>query len=77
MTRLLALAAVAVGVGPDAGGVLLGHAEQESELIVLRPERHTLLTVVAGTVIGMPALTAAWRAVIWPVPAPSTWPMKT
>ena len=26
------------------------------------PERHTLLTVVAGTVIGMPAFTAAWRA---------------
>ena len=25
-----------------------------------------MLTVVAGTVIGMPALTAAWRAVIWP-----------
>ena len=32
------------------------------------PERHTLLTVIAGTVIGMPAFTAAWRAVIWPWP---------
>ena len=38
----------------------------------LRPERHTLLTVVAGTVMGMPALAAAWRAVICPVPACST-----
>ena len=28
------------------------------------PERQTLLIVIAGTVIGMPALTAAWRAVI-------------
>src|SRR5438067_162127 len=26
------------------------------------PERHTLLTVIAGTVIGMPALTAARRS---------------
>jgi hypothetical protein len=42
-----------------------------------RPDRHTLLTVSAGTVIGMPALTAAWRAVIWPAPACSTWPMIT
>ena len=41
------------------------------------PERQTLLTVVAGTVMGMPARTAAWRAVIWPVPAPSTWPIIT
>ncbi len=45
--------------------------------MVLSPDRQTLLTVVAGTVIGMPALTAAWRAVIWPVPARRTWPMKT
>jgi len=28
------------------------------------PDRHTLLTVVAGTDIEIPALTAAWRAVI-------------
>ena len=25
------------------------------------PDRHTLFRVIAGTVIGMPALTAAWR----------------
>ena len=31
------------------------------------PERHTLLMRRSpGTVIGMPAFTAAWRAVIWP-----------
>ena len=36
--------------------------------MALSPDRQTLLTVVAGTVIGMPALTAAWRAVIWPGP---------
>ncbi|SCE18225.1 hypothetical protein GA0115240_14223 [Streptomyces sp. DvalAA-14] len=41
------------------------------------PDRHTLLTVSAGTLIGMPALTAAWRAGICPVPAWSTWPMIT
>jgi hypothetical protein len=32
--------------------------------IVFRPERHTLLMVLAGTVIGMPPCTAAWRAPI-------------
>jgi hypothetical protein len=42
-----------------------------------RPDRHTLFTVSAGTVIGMPALTAAWRAVICPAPACSTCPMIT
>ena len=35
---------------------------------MLSPERQTLLTVVAGTDIGMPAFAAAWRAVIWPWP---------
>lgn len=30
------------------------------------PDRHTLLTVSAGTFIGMPALIAACRAGIWP-----------
>jgi hypothetical protein len=45
--------------------------------MLLSPDRHTLLMVVAGTVIGMPAFTAAWRAVIWPWPAWSTWPMNT
>ena len=37
--------------------------------IASSPDRHTLLMVSAGTVIGMPALTAAWRAGIWPAPA--------
>ena len=32
------------------------------------PDRQTLFTVEAGTVIGMPPLTAAWRAVICPAP---------
>ncbi len=41
------------------------------------PERHTLLTVTAGTSMGMPPLTAAWRAGFWPWPAVSTWPMTT
>ena len=45
--------------------------------IASRPDRQTLLMVSAGTVIGMPALTAAWRAGIWPAPACSTWPMIT
>jgi hypothetical protein len=43
----------------------------------LRLDRHTLLRVMAGTSIGTPAAIAAWRAVIWPVPAWSTWPMST
>ena len=42
-----------------------------------RPDRQTLFTVVAGVVIGMPALTAAWRDVICPAPACRTWPMIT
>ena len=33
--------------------------------------------VRAGTLSGMPALYAAWRAGIWPAPACSTWPMIT
>ena len=41
------------------------------------PERQTLLMVMAGTLIEMPPLTAAWRAGIWPAPACSTWPMIT
>ncbi len=36
-----------------------------------------LVDVIDGTVIGMPALTAAWRDGIWPAPAWSTWPMIT
>src|SRR3546814_11977387 len=42
-----------------------------------RPDRHTLLMVRAGTPMGMPALNAAWRAVIWPAPAWMTCPMMT
>ena len=45
--------------------------------IALMPERQTLLMVMEGTLIGMPPLTAAWRAVIWPAPAWMTWPMIT
>ena len=45
--------------------------------IASRPDRQTLFTVSAGTLIGTPAPTAAWRAVIWPPPACSTWPMIT
>ena len=41
------------------------------------PDRHTLLTVSAGILIGIPAATAACRAVIWPAPACRTWPMMT
>ena len=33
-----------------------------------RPDRQTLFTVSAGTLMPMPAVTAAWRAVIWPAP---------
>src|SRR3546814_20210540 len=42
-----------------------------------RPDRHTLLMVRAGTPMGLPALHAAWRAVIWPAPAWMTCPMMT
>jgi hypothetical protein len=41
------------------------------------PDRHTLFTVIAGISFGMPAPTAACRAVIWPCPACRTWPMIT
>src|SRR5207248_4182536 len=42
-----------------------------------RDEAQTLLIVSAGTWIGSPAPTAAWRAGAWPAPACSTWPMIT
>src|ERR1035441_1530348 len=42
-----------------------------------RPDRQTLFTVSARTDIGMPAATAACRAVICPAPACSTCPMIT
>jgi hypothetical protein len=41
------------------------------------PEPQTLLIVIAGTMYGMPALIAAWRAGFCPTPAVSTWPMMT
>jgi len=40
--------------------------------IASRPDKHTLLIVIDGTLIGMPALTALIRAGIWPAPAWST-----
>ena len=45
--------------------------------MALSPDRQTLLTVRAGTVIGIPAPAAACLAVIWPCPAWRTWPMTT
>ena len=45
--------------------------------IASTPDRQTLLMVSAGTVIGMPASTAAWRAGICPAPACRTCPMIT
>src|SRR5215211_3928793 len=41
------------------------------------PDRQTLLTVRAGTVMGIPPRTAACLAVICPCPAWRTWPMTT
>ncbi len=38
------------------------------------PERHTMLIVIAGTVNGMPAATAACRAGFWPAPPRMTCP---
>ena len=48
-----------------------------ARITACRPEPQTLLTVVAGTVTGMPAWMAAWRAGACPMPAESTLPMKT
>ena len=45
--------------------------------IASTPERQTLLIVRAGTPMGIPPATAAWRAGIWPAPAVSTCPMIT
>ena len=45
--------------------------------IASSPDRQTLLTSSDGTLIGMPALTAACRAGIWPAPACSTCPRMT
>ncbi len=40
------------------------------------PEPHILLTVVAATDRGRPALRAAWRAGAWPRPAGRTQPIR-
>ncbi len=45
--------------------------------IASSPDRHTLLIVIDGTLIGIPAATAACRDGICPAPACSTWPMIT
>jgi len=44
-------------------------------MTVCMPLPQTLLTVVAWTDLGSPALIAAWRAGAWPSPAGSTHPM--
>ena len=44
-------------------------------ITVCMPDPQTLLTVVAWTDLGRPALIAAWRAGAWPRPAGSTQPM--
>jgi hypothetical protein len=43
----------------------------------LSEEAQTLLTLNAGTLVGNPALIAACRAGIWPMPAVITVPMMT
>src|SRR5512137_3121259 len=48
-----------------------------ASMTAFRPEPHTLLIVMAGTVTGSPALITACRAGFWPTPAASTWPMIT
>src|ERR1700677_417755 len=45
--------------------------------IAVRPDRHSLLTVVAGTLIGTPPATAASRAGFGPTPAWTTLPRMT
>src|SRR5690554_6287229 len=46
-------------------------------MTALRPDPHTLLIVVALTVAGSPAPSAACRAGAWPAPACTTCPMST
>src|SRR5215472_893689 len=45
--------------------------------IAVSPDRHSLFTVTAGTVIGMPPLAAASRAGFGPTPAWTTLPKMT
>src|SRR5258706_9773556 len=49
----------------------------DASMTALSPDPHTLLTVTAETLAGIPALSAAWRAGAWPVPPWITWPMIT
>jgi hypothetical protein len=44
-------------------------------ITAFNPEPQTLLMVVALTLSGSPAFSAAWRAGAWPAPACRTWPM--
>ncbi len=46
-------------------------------MIAFMPEPHILFTVVAGTLCGMPAPSAAWRAGAWPMPEGNTQPITT
>ncbi|SAL71506.1 hypothetical protein AWB70_07383 [Caballeronia cordobensis] len=48
-----------------------------ASITAFRPEPHTLLIVMPGTMSGRPALISDWRAGFWPEPAASTWPMMT
>ena len=49
----------------------------DASMTALSPEPHTLFTVVAPTVLGMPALINAWRAGACPTPAWTTFPIRT
>src|SRR5260370_35259670 len=46
-----------------------------ARLTALRDDAQTLFTVSAGTLVGRPALMAACRAGIWPIPAVSEGPL--
>ena len=48
-----------------------------ARLTALSEDAQTLFTVSAGTLVGRPALMAAWRAGICPMPAVMTVPMMT
>ena len=48
-----------------------------ASITALSPEPHTLLTVTALTVAGMPDLSSAWRAGACPTPPWMTLPMMT
>ena len=50
---------------------------RRANITACRPEPQTLLSVIAPTETGRPALITAWRAGAWPMPADSTLPMNT